>query len=120
MAQQEINTVPEKACFNFEKLNTYLGTDRQVIKEIMHVVLEELRIAVQKLEDFICSGNLDAIRAMAKRLISTATSVGLNRICTVVKKLEQQQTFDAEILEQRLAVLKAETVSVKKLITNYL
>lgn len=106
--------------FNFDRMYKYLGNDKESIKEILLIVLDELKSSVQKFEDHIFNGSLQEIQNTAHKLIGTAASVGLEKLCATAKKIEQIKHFDSETLQVLLSKLKAEATLVKKLIKSYL
>lgn len=118
----EVNENPSARArhFNFDKMYKYLGDDKETIKEILLAVLDDLKLSVQKFEDYIFNERLDDIKATAHKLVGTTASVGLDKLCATVKKLEQLKKFDTAILNQHLATFKTEIILVKKLINNYL
>lgn len=108
------------AHFNFDRMYKYLGDDKETIKEILLMVLEELKIAIKKFEDYIFTERLEEIKFTAHQLIGTTASVGLERLCTTVRKIEEQKNFDSGVLRQLLTSLKFEAKTVKSLINSYI
>lgn len=106
--------------FNFDRLNEYLGNDRETIKEILLLVLDELKSSVKKIEGYIFNERLDDIKDTAHKLAGTTASVGLDRLCTLVRKLEQIPKFDHDVIKSYLRTLKSEIKLAKKIIKGYL
>ncbi len=105
---------------NFERMYKYLGDDKESIKEILLMVLEELKLSVQKFEDYIFNECLAEIKTMAHKLVGTTASVGLEKLCATARKIEQLNYFDSEALQALLSKFKYEANLVKKLINSYL
>ncbi|HEX7367086.1 MAG TPA: hypothetical protein VF273_08315 [Pelobium sp.] len=120
MNTKEDNNLPELRPFNFDNMYKYLGDDKAKIKEILLKVLDELRVAIKKFDDYFLNKSLAEMQLTAHQLVNTTASVGLERLCTTVKKIEQQKNFDPSALKQLLLKLKHETRLVKSLINSYL
>lgn len=106
--------------FNFDRLNEYLGNDRETIKKILLLVLNELKTSIEKIEKCIFDGSLQDIKDTAHKLAGTTASVGLDRLCVLVKKLEHIPMFDPELIKNYLRTLKSEVKLAKKIIKRYL
>lgn len=104
----------------FNSMSIYLGNDKETIRKILLRVLVELKLSVKKFEDYIFNERLTDIKDIAHKLVGTTSSVGLDRLCATVKKIEQQKKFDPDILKQLLSTLKSEIKLVSKLIKSYL
>lgn len=120
MIPTEGNSRDQRAHFNFDSLYKYLGEDKETIKEILLMVLEELKQSIKKFEDYIFNERLDEIKFTAHKLVGTTASVGLERLCTTVRKIEEQKDFNPGVLNQLLSSLKSEAKMVKSLINSYL
>ena len=120
MAEPEDDTQIRVSHFNFDRMYRYLGEDKESIREILLLVIEELKTTVQKLEHYIFDRRLEDIRDTAHKLVGTASSVGLEQLCTTARKIEQINQFDSEILYALFAKFKYQTKLVTKIIKSYL
>lgn len=120
MLELEENGLNEVTHFNFDKMYSYLGRDRQCIREILFAVLDELKTTVNKLENCIRNRRLKEIRDTAHRLVGTVATVGLDRLCATLRKLEQLNRFDPIALDKEFNNLKKEILLINKLVSRYL
>lgn len=88
--------------FDFKRMYELLGNDKETIKKLLFYE------------------RLDDIKYTAHILVRSTSSFGLDRLYTLLKKIEQLNQFDSEVLNSYLFSLKAETNDVKKLINSYL
>ncbi len=120
MVGVEENTENQVMHFNFDKMHENLGNDRDAIKKVLLMVLGDLKSLIQKSENYIFNEHLDDIKDNANKLVGITASVGLDRLCTTVKKFEHLTTLEPEALKHYLPTLKSEVNPVKKLIKDYL
>ncbi|HET8829577.1 MAG TPA: hypothetical protein VFM79_09550 [Pelobium sp.] len=106
--------------FNFDRMTAYLGNDKETIKKILLLVIKELKLSVKKFEEYIFNERLEDIKHTAQKLAKTTASVGLDRLCTLIRKLENLPSFDSNILNHYIYALKSEIRLAKKLINGYL
>ena len=120
MFEPEENLQNPDRHFNFNRLNKYVGNDKETIKKILLMVLDELRLSVQKFEDYIFNGSLAEIKHTAHKLVGTTATVGLEKLCTTARKIEQINSFDSKTLQTLISNFKHEAKLVNILIKSYL
>lgn len=106
--------------YNFDRMTEYLGNDKETIKKVLLLVIKELKLSVRKFENYILHERLDDIKHTAHQLVKATASVGLDRLCTLIKKLEHLSSFDSNVLNHYIYALKSEIRLAKKLINGYL
>jgi hypothetical protein len=120
MVETEENGLNEVIHFNFDKMYTYLGQDRESIRGILLAVLDELKQTVRMFEECIINRRLKEIRETAHRLVETTASVGLDRLCETLQRIAQSNKFDPIALDRNFNSLKMEISLVNKLVNRYL
>jgi hypothetical protein len=120
MVETEENGLNEVIHFNFDKMYTYLGQDRESIRKVLLAVLDELKQTVRMFEECIINRRLKEIRETAHRLVETTASVGLDRLCETLQRIAQSNKFDPIALDRNFNSLKMEISLVNKLVNRYL
>lgn len=120
MVETEENGLNEVIHFNFDKMYTYLGQDRESIRGILLAVLDELKQTVRMFEECIINRRLKEIRETAHRLVETTASVGLDRLCETLQRIAQSNKFDPIALDRNFNSLKMEISLVNRLVNRYL
>jgi hypothetical protein len=120
MVETEESGLNEVIHFNFDKMYTYLGQDRESIRKVLLAVLEELKITVSKFEECIINRRPKEIRDTAHKLVETTAAVGLDRLCETLQKIERLNRFDPIALDRNFNSLKMEILLVNKLVNRYL
>ena len=105
---------------NFDRMDEYLGNDRESIKMILLLVIEELKTAAQKFENFLLNGKLDEIKDMAHKLIGTTSTVGFDRLTAVIRDIEKLSKSNPNLLNQYISVFKTESEMAEQMIEVYL
>jgi hypothetical protein len=120
MVETEENGLNEVIHFNFDKMYTYLGQDRESIRKVLLAVLDELKQTVRMFEECIINRRLKEIRETAHRLVETTASVGLDRLCETLQRIAQSNKFDPIALDRNFNSLKMEISLINKLVNRYL
>jgi len=120
MVETEENGLNEVIHFNFDKMYTYLGQDRESIRKVLLAVLDELKQTVRMFEECIINRRLKEIRETAHRLVETTASVGLDRLCETLQRIAQSNKFDPIALDRNFNSLKMEISLINRLVNRYL
>lgn len=120
MVETEESGLNEVIHFNFDKMYTYLGQDRESIRKVLLAVLDELKQTVRMFEECIINRRLKEIRETAHRLVETTASVGLDRLCETLQRIAQSNKFDPIALDRNFNSLKMEISLINKLVNRYL
>ena len=120
MISASLETLNTKKHFNTDRMFQYLGQDIETAKEILSMVLIELKVSLKKFEDFIFANNLSGIKATAHKLIGTSSSVGLTELSNIARKFESEPEFDPILINIYFIKIKNEVKFVVKLINNFL
>lgn len=120
MISASLETLNTKKHFNTDRMFQYLGQDIETAKEILSMVLIELKVSLKKFEDFIFANNLIGIKATAHKLIGTSSSVGLTELSNIARKFESEPEFDPILINIYFIKIKNEVKFVVKLINNFL
>lgn len=120
MFNAEINSENQIIHPNFDRMYEYLGKDRECIKMILLLVIDELKVTAQMFENFLTSGKLDEINETAHKLIGTTSSVGLDRLTAVTRNIEVSSKSNPAGLRQYLRIFKNESTMAEKMIEAYL
>jgi HPt (histidine-containing phosphotransfer) domain-containing protein len=120
MISTRLETINTKKHFNTDRMFQYLGQDLDTAKEILSLVLVELEVSLKKFEDFIFKSNLVGIKTTAHKLIGTSSSVGLNELSNIARKLESESEFDPILINIYFIKIKNEVKFVVQLINNFL
>jgi HPt (histidine-containing phosphotransfer) domain-containing protein len=106
--------------FNLERIKKYLGNDTIAIKEILLIVVADIKLSSKKIEHCIFTKNINEIKNIAHNLYGTCATIGLENLSKIARKIEQEQVFDDIAYYQLLKKLKSEISICTNLIHNYI
>ena len=106
--------------FNLERINKYLGNDELAIKEILLVVISEIKLSSNKIENCIYTQNIDQIQYLAHNLYGTCATIGLEELSKIARLIEQETQFNHDVLTPLIKKLKSEIVFVSELMNSYI
>ncbi len=114
-----IAPAPIRIQFNDEKLKSYLGNDKKVIRELLKMVKTEIKDALQNLDNHINAKDLHGINSVGHKLYGTAASTGLEQLAVFASKMEQIAAIDDINIALLRNQVKDEMDEIATLIDNY-
>ncbi len=105
---------------NFDRMYESFGKDKECIKMILLLVVDDLKLTAQKFEIFLKKGKLDEINEAAHKLLGTTASVGLDRLTAVTRNIETISKSNPSDLRHYLSIFKSESKMAERMINDYL
>jgi HPt (histidine-containing phosphotransfer) domain-containing protein len=106
--------------FNLERIKKYLGNDTKAIKEILLIVVADIKLSSNKIEHCIFTKNIKEIKNISHNLYGTCATIGLEELSKIARKIEQQDIFNDIVFNQLLKKLKSEITICINLINSYI
>lgn len=122
LGQQEgINTSPEfenesAQHFNPDKLKSYLGEDKSVIREALELVVNELTASRLVIEKYLGTKDTSGLNSAGHKLYGTAVSSGLYQLSVLANELEQLNETDLHGLTELCEKIAGEITIVLTMI----
>jgi len=123
MKNNTINNIrfqPSLNHFNLERMNKYLDNDEFAIKEILLIVISDIKLSLTKLENCIYTKNIAQIGAISHNLFGTSATIGLEELSKIARLIERETAFNEIVLAKLFKKLKAEIILVTDLMNNYI
>ncbi|WP_245189721.1 response regulator [Lunatimonas salinarum] len=105
--------------FNLEKLQDYMGDNPKLIREVLRLTLQEIKLSKDRLAEAIAKKDFRQVRSEGHKLKGSALTAGLDEILAISMKFEQmdEALSDADRIQSSFI---REEKTVRELIEDFL
>ncbi len=117
---KDVEPKAEGLHFDTEKLKLFMDNDKEIIKTVLNLTIEELKKAEKNFKQLLTSPDLTLVTALGHKLFGTSSGTGLDVLANLSREIEGLEKIDDNQLKELYAVLEKEVKLVIKLIKEEL
>lgn len=108
-----------RAHFNIKTLKTYVGSDKEALREFLLLAIAELDKSYHTLFEKAAANDFSALKKLGHKLYGTALTAGAMELAALAKRIEHLTEFDQEPVADLVLQAGNEILLVKKVISKY-